>query len=42
MDIYKCPKLVFPKKSWENKKFAILNINSQKDLKNFEDPNRKI
>ena len=23
MDIYKCPKLVLPKKSWENKKYAI-------------------
>ena len=33
MDIYKCPKLVLPKKSWQNKKYAILNINSQKDLK---------
>ena len=33
MDIYKCPKLVFRKKSWKNKKFAILNINCPKQLK---------
>ena len=33
MDIYKCPKSVFPKKSWKKINLRFLNINSQKDLK---------
>ena len=42
MDIYKCPKTVLPKKSWENKKYVILNINSQNNLKDFERPSKLI
>ena len=36
MDIYKCPKSILPKKSWENKKYVILNINSQNNLKDLK------
>ena len=35
MDIYKCPKTSFPKKSWEKKhKFAKKTINGKSNLKN--------
>jgi hypothetical protein len=36
-DIYKCPKSVFPKRSWEKEKCVVLIYKFPKGLKGFEE-----
>jgi hypothetical protein len=39
-DIYKCPKSVFPKRSWEKQKCVVFKYKFSKGLKGFEENSR--